>query len=159
MGNLLLFTDGSMNAQLHFGYGAYLLLHEYEFSSDSLMCIPKVKRFENTSSTKLELETLIWALEEVHLTCEKLIIYTDSQNVLGLAKRRSRLIQADYRSNKNRLLSNHELYRIFYRITEHLTFELVKVRGHLVSNEKNNIDRIFAIVDRAARKALREDGA
>jgi hypothetical protein len=38
-----------------------------------------------------------------------------------------------------------------------LNCELVKVRGHQVSNQKDDIDRLFTLVDRASRRALRED--
>jgi ribonuclease HI len=38
-----------------------------------------------------------------------------------------------------------------------LDCELFKVRGHQVSNQKDDIDRLFALVDRASRNALRGD--
>jgi len=54
---LMLFTDGSVNAQSHIGYGAYLAVSEHGLSLDSLRARVKVRRFEHTSSTKLELQT------------------------------------------------------------------------------------------------------
>jgi len=33
------------------------------------------------------------------------------------------------------------------------------VRGHQASNEKSEIDRLFTLVDKAARNALREDNS
>ncbi len=53
----------------------------------------KTKKFENTSSTKLELETLLWALSEINLDNCKIIIYTDCQNIIGLKERRAGLVK------------------------------------------------------------------
>jgi len=54
----VLFTDGIANTQSNFGYGAYLAVPESELSFDSFRMRVKVRRFEHTSSTKLELQTL-----------------------------------------------------------------------------------------------------
>ena len=84
-------------------------------------------------------------------------MYTDSQNILGLQGRRDRFEQNDYRSKKNKHLNNYELYQEFYRMIDQLDCKLIKVRGHQVSNQKDDIDRLFTLVDRASRNALRED--
>ena len=153
----MLFTDGSVNTQSNIGYGAYLAVSERGLSLDSVRTSVKVRRFEHTSSTKLELQTLLWALNDIQALGRKVILYTDSQNILGLQGRRERFEQNDYRSKKNKRLSNYELYQEFYRMIDHLDCELVKVRGHQVSNQKDDISKLFTLVDRAARKALRED--
>lgn len=157
MKQLMLFTDGSVNAQSNIGYGAYLAVPESVLSLDSLRSRVKVRVFENTSSTKLELQTLLWALSEIQASGIKVTVYTDSQNIMGMQARRDLLEQTDYRSNKNRRLNNYKLYQEFYRITDPLDCEFVKVRGHQGSNQKNDIDRLFALVDRASRTALRGD--
>jgi ribonuclease HI len=157
MDELILLTDGSVNAQLNIGYGAYLAVSERGLSSDSLRMRVKVRRFEHTSSTKLELQTLLWALNDIQAMGRKVIVYTDSQNIMGLPGRRDRFEQNDYRSKKNKRLNDYELYQEFYRVIDQLDFELVKVRGHQVSNQKDDIDRLFTLVDRASRNALRGD--
>jgi len=77
---LMLFTDGSVNTHSHIGCGAYLAVPEGELSLDSLKTSVKVKAFEHTSSTKLELQTLLWALSDIQALGRRLIVYTDSQN-------------------------------------------------------------------------------
>lgn len=156
MNELILLIDGSVNTQSNIGYGAYLVVFERELSLDSLRTRVKVRRFENTSSTKLELQTLLWALSDIQASGSKVIVYTDSQNIMGLPGRRDRFEQNDYRSKKNQRISNYELYQEFYRITDQLDCEFIKVHGHQVSNQKDLIDRLFTLVDRASRKALRE---
>ncbi len=153
----MLLTDGSVNTQSHIGYGAYLAVPEGGHSLDSLRTKVKVKGFEDTSSTKLELQTLLWALSDIQALGSRVIVYTDSQNIMGLQGRRDRFEQNDYRSKKNKRLNNYELYREFYRMTDQLDCEFVKMRGHKASNQKDDIDRLFTLVDRASRNALRGD--
>ena len=153
----MLLADGSVNTRSNIGYGAYLAVSERRFALDSLRPRVKVRRFEHTSSTKLELQTLLWALSDIQGLGSKVIVYTDSQNIMGLPGRRDRFEQNDYRSMKNKRLNNYELYQEFYRMTDQLDCELVKVRGHQASNQKDDIDRLFTLVDRASRNALRGD--
>ena len=153
----MLFTDGSVNTQSKIGYGAYLTVSEHGLSLDSLRKCVKVRRFEHTSSTKLELQSLLWALKDIQTLESKVTVYTDSQNIMGLPVRRERFEQNSYRSKKGRLLNNYELYQEFYRMTDQLKCRFVKVRGHQVSSQKDDIDRLFTLVDRASRNALRGD--
>ena len=159
--HLQIFTDGSVNTQLKVGYGAYLVVSDLSASVHTLKESVKVKRFEQTSSTKLELQTLLWALDEtITLTNGSdmiLTAYTDSQNIIGLPKRRARLEQNNYFSSKNKRLSNYQLYQEFYRLTARLNCKFVKVAGHQASSKKDEIDRLFGLVDQASRRALREN--
>jgi len=157
VGELMLLTDGSVNTQSKIGYGAYLAIAKGGLSLDLLRARVKVRRFESTSSTKLELQTLLWALRDIQALRDNVIVYTDSQNIMGLRRRRERFEQNNYRSKKNRLHNNYQLYQEFYRMTDRLNCKFVKVRGHQVSNQKDDIDRLFTLVDRASRNAMRED--
>lgn len=152
---VLLFTDGSVNTKTKIGFGAYLIVDSSEIPSET----PKVqlKRFENTSSTKLELETLLWALNEIQVKNQKIKIYTDSQNIIGLPNRKFKLEQNNFYSGNGKQLNNHELYRAFYEITSTLNCEFIKLVGHSVSTEKDDLDKLFMLVDRASRKATREE--
>ncbi len=157
MNELMLFTDGSVNTHSNIGYGAYLAVSDRGRSLDSLRLNVKVRRFEHTSSTKLELQTLLWALSDIQVLGKKIRIYTDSQNIIGLPERRRRLEQNDYRSRMNKHLNNYELYQEFYRIIDRLDCELFKVHGHQVSHQKDDMAGFFTLVDRASRNALRKD--
>ncbi len=157
MDAVTLFTDGSVNAQTKIGYGAYLVVSDPELSLEELSKQVKVKCFAPTSATKLELQTLLWALDDLQESKRPLIVVTDSQNIIGLQNRRVRLEQSDYRSKKKTHLNNYELYQDFYRRMDQLNCELIKVQGHQASKHKNDMDRLFTLVDRASRNALRED--
>jgi len=155
MNEIMLFTDGSVNTKSKIGYGAYLAFSEPDLSFDFLKNQVKVKRFENTSSTKLELQTLLWALSDINTLGKKLIIYTDSQNIIGLQGRRARFEKNDYYSKNGKRIANYTLYQEFYKITDHLNYELIQVKGHKKSHQKDEIDKLFTIVDRASRNSLR----
>ena len=101
MDAVALFTDGSVNTQVKFGYGAYLAVSDPGLSVEELSKQVKVKRFAPTSSTKLELQTLLWALSDINALGGKVVVYTDSQKIMGLQRRRDRFEQNDYRSKKN----------------------------------------------------------
>jgi len=154
---LLLFTDGSVNPKLNFGYGAYLAVSENEIRTEDLTPLVMLKRFDETTSVKLELQTMLWALNEVRNFNGKINVYTDSQNILGLPGRRERLEKRDFYSKQNKRITNWELYRDFYLLTDQLNIEIKKVSGHKRTSVKDDIDRLFTIVDRASRNAVRRE--
>lgn len=156
MDELKLFSDGSVHAQSKIGYGAYLAVSNLGLALESLRAQVKVRRFAETSSTKLELQTILWALREAASLDHKLTVYTDSQNIIELPGRRERYEQSDYRAKNNKRLNNYELYRDYFSMIDLLDCTFVKVSGHRTATKKNALDRIFTLVDRAARNALRQ---
>lgn len=160
MDHLHIFIDGSVNSKSKQGFGACLLLTDLNIAIESVKNLVQVKCFVETSSTKLELQTLLWSLKEAiaHIhEDETVFIYTDSQNIVGLPARRARLEQNEYFSSKNRRLNNYELYQEFYHLTSRINCEIVKIVGHQASYKKDKIDQLFAVVDKASRRAMRGD--
>ncbi len=153
---LFLFTDASVDPQTGIGYGAYLLLGEYEIQAPISKLKIKTKKFENTTSSKLELEALLWALSELPTKNCKLIIYTDCQNIITLKSRETRLKESSYMTKKSTLIKNHELYRRFYETIDLFDYDLIKLKGHKKPQDKDMADNFFTLVDRASREALRE---
>ncbi|MDD2789568.1 MAG: ribonuclease H [Sulfurimonas sp.] len=151
---LFLFTDASADAKTKVAYGAYILLDEDALTSS--LCDVKTKRFEETTSSKVELQTLLWALSEINSHKSTLVIYTDCQNTIGLIERRKRLEKNNYITGANTPVRNQELYKEFYKIIETIDYEFVKIKGHKKKEDKNALDKIFTLVDKASRNALRE---
>lgn len=167
MNNFALFTDVSLNPQLKCGIGGYLLVpaalldgppHAIELDEVSARLV--TRRFTETSSTRLELQTVLWALEN---SWQELIIpapgnlqiYTDSQSVAGLLPRRDGLLKSDFIAKRSgRLLINAPLYRQFYEAYDRFGFQVNKVRGHSPASSHDTVRRIFSCVDRGVRKAL-----
>ena len=99
----------------------------------------------------------MWAIQEIRTNGTKLTVYTDCQNILSLHDRREKFEKNNYRTGKKILIANHELYKEFFHITDSLDCTFVKVKGHKLSCEKDEIDTIFTLVDKASRNALREE--
>lgn len=156
----MLFTDGSVDTKTRVGFGAYLAVKDMELPLVDLKAKVKVKQFENTSSTKLELQALLWAMDDALLLSPekpiRVFIYSDSQNIVGLLARRSGLEQRDYYASNGKLLNNAELYQQFFKAIDQCNCQIIKVDGHKPQDIKNNVDRVFALVDKASRSALRE---
>lgn len=155
MKSLLLFTDGSAHPTSRIGYGAYLAIPDLNADFQSLEVCVQLKRFEDTTSTRLEIETLIWALRKTQP--QAVTLYTDSQNIIGLPARRERMEKQKYRSNAGTPLNHAALYQEFFSLIDLLDYTLVKVKGHRRSHQKTPIDQLFSLVDRASRQALRAE--
>ena len=163
-----LFTDVSLDTGHKCGIGAYLFIpvsffreKNYRISKEDIAEKLKIRRFENTSSTKLEVQTVLWALDEIEKTVPKnspitLQVYTDSQCVAGLQGRRSRLNSCNFLSKKTgQPLKNADLYRTFYELSDKMKFSITKVSGHTPASSRDTVHQIFACVDQEVRKALK----
>lgn len=155
---LFLFTDASVDPQTKIGYGAYLLIPEFSLEApiSKHKTSVKTKKFKDTTSSKLELETLLWALGKIPTKKCKIIVYTDCQNIISLKAREERIVKNNYMSRKNTLIRNHKLYRKFYNITDRYECDFIKVKGHKKTEDKDMVDTFFTLVDKASREALRE---
>ena len=167
MNSVALFTDVSVNPQLKLGIGGYLLLplaflqvRPDDIAHEELSSRIIIRRFEETSSTKLEVQTVLWALEELRgeLTggaFGSLQIYTDSQCVAGLSGRRSGLLASGFVARRSgQPLIHAALYREFYAAYDRLGFQIIKVSGHSRACSHDIVQRIFSYVDRKVRKEL-----
>ncbi len=157
MKKIKLFTDSSVNPQEKIGFGAFLFLDEKNISLEEMKKNIKIKRFENTSSTKLELQTLLWSLKEIKNKDVIIEVYTDCQNIIGLENRREKLEKNNFHSSSGKLMNNHELYKDFFEKIDKLNLIFIKVKGHKKNSLKDEIDTIFNLVDKASRNALREN--
>lgn len=169
MNYFALFTDVSLDPVRKLGMGAYLVvpIKTPETLPDSIEKsviseLVRLKKFEKSSSTKLEVQTVLWALEDLWKGLKvsgpvKLTLYTDSQCVTELIKRRKKLEEKAYISSKtNCLLRNAPLYQAFYKFQNDLGFEVIKIKGHTHSASRDRTHCIFSILDKQVRKAFRQ---
>ena len=151
MKKIKLFCDSSVNPQSKIGFAAYLSFETYDENIEV-----KTKMFEDTSSTKIELQSFLWAIDEIKQKDVSYEVYTDCQNILSLLSRREKLESNNYLTSTNKQVKNHLLYKEFYKVLDLYNLEFIKVKGHKKSSQKDDIDKIFSKVDKASRKALRE---
>lgn len=169
MNSFALFTDVSLQPQLRLGIGTYLLVPVSFLQKEPGAIVPgevsaqlKFKKFTETSSTKLEVQTVLWALKSSRQEMNgsfsgSLQIYTDSQCVAGLVRRRDRLLNSDFVAKRSgRPLANALLYRDFYEVYDQFGFQLHKVAGHSPATSHDTVQRIFSYVDRGVRQKLTE---
>lgn len=149
----MLFTDGSVSPQTGVGYGAFVAVDAIDEPLENTAGRIRVKRFDATSSVRLELEALLWALGEIRPT--DVDLYTDSQNIKSLLKRRPKIKENSYCSKSGKILGLSQLYKDFFWWADRINLKVIKVSGHRPSNMKNKTDTIFSMVDKAARAALR----
>ncbi|MEW6186259.1 MAG: RNase H family protein [Thermodesulfobacteriota bacterium] len=166
MNRYALFTDGSLHPKLRSGVGGFLIVPLTSLRDDQEGLTKSdvahrivLRRFEDTSSTELEIRTVLWALEEYQkenkTASRDLRIFTDSQCLAGLLKRRPGLEDRGFISRRtNRPLKNASHYFRFFQLYDQLDFTIVKVAGHAPSNFQDRIHRVFSWVDREIRKAL-----
>ena len=167
MNSFAIFTDVSLNPGRKLGVGAYLAVpasfieaspRSIERSAEAERLV--IRRFEDTSSTRLEVQTVLWALEDFRNESKderpaKLQLYSDSQCVAGLLRRRHGLeAKGFFSSCTRREIKIASLYRKFYEFHDKLEFEVIKVAGHSRSCCRDTVHRMFLFVDRKARRAL-----
>ncbi len=124
----------------------------------------KTRIIKNTTNTRLELQTLLWALESVKLDNEhtpsgemgSITIYTDCCAAVNLLRRRKKLNSVNYLSKrKGTTLVNADIYKGIFTLYDELSPELVWIKGHTPEKDRAGIQRIFAEVDRSVRNLLR----
>ncbi len=152
---MILFTDGSVEVKSGIGFGAYVVVPDINESMDNIAHRIQVKRFDSTSSTRLELQTLLWALGEIRSS--EVEVYTDSQNIPSLLKRRERLQKNNYRTKAGKLHRHWDLYREFFAWVDSINIKVVKVSGHSPQGTRTKTEKIFSLVDKASRNALRSN--
>lgn len=150
---MMLFTDASVNPQTGIGYGAFVAVDRIDESLKETANRIRTRRFDSTSSTRLELETLLWALSEIRPA--QVDAYTDSQNISGLLKRRARIEKNNYCSKSGKPYKHGDLYKEFFKWTDCIIFRVIKVSGHRPAIMKSKTDKIFSLVDKASRDALK----
>jgi len=167
-GGCALFTDVSLNPLLRIGMGACLVVpavflqrSNQDIERSEIAGRIVVREFKDTSSTKLEVQTVVWALDEYRNSQpasgpEQLHVYTDSQCVAGLLARRARLERTGFLSTRTHSqIKNAALYRTFYELSDELGFKVIKVSGHTRTSSRDTVDHVFSMIDKEVRKALK----
>jgi len=170
LNNYAVFTDVSLNPKLKRGLGAYLIVPVSSLELPLLEIVPSdfvklihFRSFEFTSSTQLEVETVLWAIKEIFQihnndVSVKLHLFTDSQCVAGLLGRRQRLEQNKFISKATKLpLLHADLYKEFFKLYDEIRFDVTKVAGHAESYTHDTKHRIFSYLDKAVRQKFKKE--
>jgi ribonuclease HI len=167
MSGFALFTDASLHAKLSCGVGVFLVLPIAMLDmpggtgAADLLDRLRFQRFTTTSCTALEVQTALWALESYRKDYRgrdagRLQLYSDSQCIAGLLKRRAALENNNFCAKRSkRELNNTNLYRRYFELYDAQGFDVIKMTGHTRSSSRDTAHSIFSFLDREVRRALR----
>ena len=172
-----IFSDASFAPQLSIGVGASLSI-----SSESLaayiadnsiqakkMLIEGIKiiNFDGENIARLEFLSAIYSLtawkQEFQAKINgvneaaEISLVIDCKAIENLLLRRERLEKVGFRSAKTKhLLANADLYRDFLQIYDETRPKIHWVKGHSAKTGQSSLQEIFGLVDKEARRVLRE---
>ena len=167
MTGFALFTDASLHAKLSCGVGAFLVLPaavlDMPVSTRAADFFDRLRfqRFAATSSSAIEVQTALWALESYRKECKeidagRLHLYSDSQCIAGLLKRRAALESNNFCAKRSgRELNNINLYRRYFELYDAQGFDVIKMTGHTRPSSRDTAHSVFSFLDREVRRALR----
>lgn len=143
-----IYTDGSCHTQHKTGTWVAII-----FTGAKKKILSGIVK--NTTHNRMELLAVVEAIEYTkthygNVTSVK--IYTDSQYVTGLPKRKEKITAIDFTTAKGNLLQNADLVKTFFEKLSSLSVELVKIKAHQKKTDILNYNREADIL---SRKLLR----
>lgn len=143
---IVIYTDGSCNPRLGIGGWAATV----QISDNKVVLSGFAKQ---TTHQRMELLAVVKSIEflvEKNLSIEPIIVYTDSQYVVGLPPRRAKLTGYRFMTRGNLPVANKDLVIVLTRYLEEMNITLVKLKAHQPSELGNQE------VDKLSRKIVRE---
>lgn len=167
--DFLIFCDSSFDAESRTGVGGRLIISSRELSSQILIADLRVttKLFTNTTNTRLELTTILWALsffkrsfseKKANKPCyPNAKVISDCKTILDLPSRRDLLQKREFKSKRtNKPLSNADLYKKYFLLYDEIRPEIIWLKGHTSSRHHDVIQSLFSHVDKTTRAKLRK---
>lgn len=112
----------------------------------------------NVTQHAMELKAVIESLKFIQSTFQNVFgieIYTDSDYVLGLPRRRERLENNSYQSKKGKEIKNRDLILQFYDCLDRFEIKMIRVEGHAKKGHSKITD-YHREVDKLSRKLVRQ---
>ena len=139
---MYIFTDASVNPQTRQGVGCFALVTEL----DDPEVVLQHYDWTDTTSTQCELHTIHRLLIEYGQP--GIILYTDCARAISLS-----LASEDYSRQDRHVVLFDDIKALLLKYQ----VQVVKIKGHMA--KRDQLDRpsqIFGLVDRAARRRMRE---
>ena len=146
------FTDGSFDP--HSKKGSWASILKVNGQKKILTGI-----HDEVSQHEMELVAVLESLrylEENYVSSHLIQIYTDSEYVTNLLKRRQKLEQNQFLTKKGHYVANHELVKRFYSYLDKTSIQIFRVPSH----QKKGVSEISDFnreVDKLSRKILRKE--
>lgn len=148
--SITIFTDGSCHSQLKKGGWASII-----FIGDE-----KIVLEGNSSETthhRMEVVAVLQSLEYLQLgglIDNQILIYSDSQYVVDLLKRKDRLALSGYQTKKSKPIRNLDLVGALIIFMHHDNIKFIKIKSHQKHSDLNTL--LNREVDILSRKNMRQ---
>lgn len=152
MDRIAVFTDGSYDPDSLKGSWAGIVL--WDGNRETLTGLK-----DNTSQHEMELLAISEALQFIwkHINpINEIVVYTDSEYVKNLEKRRERLERNQFITKKGNVVKNSQLIQHFFTQMDELPLEIIRTPSH----QKRGLSEVSDYnreVDKLARKILRKE--
>jgi ribonuclease HI len=133
--SIAVFTDGSCHTQFKTGGWASII-----FMDNAKVTLKGSE--SDTTHQRMELTAVLEALlyiQKQDQLSSPITIYSDSQYVVGLLKRRERLTVTEFMTNKLKPVRNADLVRMLIKFFNTMDIDFVKVKAHLRSSDQENL--------------------
>jgi ribonuclease HI len=143
--SIIIYTDGSCNPTIGIGGWAATI----QLDSEKITLSGSAK---NTTHQRMELLAVIKAIEFLikrDLHTQSILLYTDSQYVVGLSARRVKLTAHKFMTRGNLPIRNNDLVIVLISYFEKMNITLTKLKAHQTSEVGNQE------VDKLSRKIVR----
>jgi ribonuclease HI len=144
-----IYTDGSCNPKYKIGgWAAIILFNKNKFVLHGVD--------NETTHNRMEMLAVISSIEYVikeFPNLPSIIIYTDSQYVAEIPRRKIKLISKKFTTNSGNLIQNSDLVEKLIQILGSYNIEFIKVKAHQKTSDIINYNRE---VDKLCRKIVRQ---
>ena len=144
-----IYTDGSCNTRFRVGTWVAILLIGLE---KKILTGWELE----TTHQRMELTAVIKGIDYVmsrYANIKSITIFPDSQYVVDLPARKGKISTLGFTNKKGNDLRNAELVKEFFKLTELMKIDFIKIKAH----QKKNASANYNIeADRLSRKLLRE---
>ena len=144
-------TDGSASPK--YGFGAWA---SYIVTASEEIILQDTER--NTTQHVMELKAVLKSLEYIQSTFNNVSgieVYTDSEYVVGLLKRKDKLVNNNYQTRKGKEVRHKEFILLLYEWLNHFNIQMQRVKGH-AKKGRSKITDYHREVDKLSRKLVRE---
>jgi len=147
--DISVFTDGSCDQPAGIGGWAAIVL------ADGGKVLLSGRAYETTHQ-RMELTAAVEAIRYIkglEYDGRRIFLYTDSQYLADLPRRKNRLLGDGLKTRRNRPIANADLLLQLFQFLDSHLLELIKVQSH---QKKNGLVNYNREVDKCSRKVVRD---
>ncbi len=151
MPQINIYTDGSCFPKEKQGtWAAIIIIEKQETIIKGQEC--------DTNHNRMELTAAIKALDYIlvnKIKFSSLNLYSDSQYLVNIPERKSRLLSNDFITKKGKKIQNYDLVEMLLNQIQHYQVNFLKVKAHQKQGIEKNYNRVVDKIVRADLRAIK----